>query len=250
MSTIAVINQKGGVGKTTTTANLAHALARSGKKVTVIDFDPQGQLAVALGVVDRQQGIAEVMLEGKDIRQLLLEVRENLQLLAAGTRLMEIEQLRDGGVQRGELLSRALQNSLQDQDYVFIDCPPSSGLLAANALFASDEILIPMAGDFLALQGLSHLLGTLKKFEQALQKKYKKRLIMSRYCSTRRISRQVLNTLCKHFPGQILPTVIRETVLLAECPGFGKTILEYRPGSRPARDFRGLADDFLTGRVM
>ena len=79
---------------------------------------------------------------------------------------MDIEQLRDGGAQRGELLSMALQNSLQDQDYVFIDCPPSSGLLAANALFASDEILIPMAGDFLALQGLSHLLETLKKFEQ------------------------------------------------------------------------------------
>ncbi len=250
MSIIAVINQKGGVGKTTTTANLAHALARCGKKVTVIDFDPQGQLAVALGVAAPRQGIAEVLLEGKDIRQLLLEVRDNLQLLTAGCRLMDVEQVREGGVQRGELLSRSLQDNLQDQDYVFIDCPPSSGLLAANALFACEEILIPMAGDFLALQGLSHLLGTLRKFEQLLQKKYKKRLIMSRFCSTRRISRQVLNTLCKHFPGQIMPTVIRETVLLAECPGFGKTIFEYRPGSRPARDFRGLADDFLTGRVM
>lgn len=109
MRRIAVINQKGGVGKTTTTttttANLGHALARSGKKVTLIDFDPQGQLAVALGVVERRQGIAEVMLEGRDIRQLLLEVRENLQLLTAGVRLMDIEQLRDGGAQRGELLS-------------------------------------------------------------------------------------------------------------------------------------------------
>lgn len=250
MRVIAVINQKGGVGKTTTTTNLSHALAWAGKKVTVIDLDPQGHLAVSLGVTARDQGMDEVMLNNADIEDHLLNVRENLQLITPGHRLQEIEQLTDGGAHRGDLLRKALQNRLQDQDFVFIDCPPSSGLLVANALFATDEILIPMAGDFLALQGLSHLLGTLKKFERTLNIKYKKRLLMSRYCTTRRLSKQVLNTLLAHFPGQVMGTMIRETALLAECPSFGKTILEYRPGSRSARDFRGLAKDFLDGRVM
>jgi chromosome partitioning protein len=247
---IAIINQKGGVGKTTTTSNLSHALAWSGKKVTAIDLDPQGHLAVSLGVTERGQGMDEVLLNNADIEDLTLKVRDNLQLVLPGTRLQEIEQLTEGGVQRGDLLRKALQNRLQDQDFVFIDCPPSSGMLVANVLFATDEILIPMAGDFLALQGLSHLMGTLKKFERTLKINYKKRLLMSRYNSTRRISKQVLNTLLEHFPGQVMSTLIRETALLAECPGYGKTIIEYRPGSRSARDFRGLAQDLLEGRVM
>jgi chromosome partitioning protein len=123
-------------------------------------------------------------------------------------------------------------------------------LLVANALFAADEVLIPMASDFLALQGLSHMMGTIKRFESVLKKKYKIFLVMSRFATTRRISKNVLATVLKHFPDQVLSTVIRETALLAECPSFGKTILDYRPGSRSARDFRKLSDDFLQGRVM
>lgn len=148
------------------------------------------------------------------------------------------------------MLRKALHENLVDQDFVLIDCPPSSGLLVANALFAADEVLIPMVGDFLALQGLSHMMGTIKRFESVLKKKYKVFLVMSRYATTRRISRNVLATVLKHFPNQVLATVIRETALLAECPSFGKTILDYRPGSRSARDFRKLSDDFLQGRVM
>ena len=131
-----------------------------------------------------------------------------------------------------------------------IDCPPSSGLLAANALFATNEIIIPMSSDFLSLQGLSHLMATLTKFENTLQRKYKKWLVISRFNTTRRISKQVLNTLLQYFPDQVLATVIREAALLAECPGLGKTIHEYRPGSRSARDFRGLAKNFLREEVM
>ncbi len=248
---VAIINQKGGVGKTTTSTNLTHALAKKGKKVTVIDLDPQGHLAVSLGVTSSTlNGIDEVMLGEKAIADQLIEVRENLHLIVAGNRLQEIEQLSDGGARRGGLLRKALHENLQDQDFVFIDCPPSSGVLVANALFAADEILIPMTSDFLALQGLSHLVGTIKRFERALKKQYKVSLVMSRYTTTRRISKQVLNTMLQHFPNQVLDAVIREASLLAECPSFGKTILEYRPGSRSARDFRNLADAFLEGKVM
>jgi len=248
---VAVLNQKGGVGKTTTSVNLTHALARMGQKVTVIDLDPQGHLTVSLGAVTaNQSGIDEVMLGLADIEQQQIVVRENLKLIAAGPRLREIEQLTEGGAKRGDLLRKALHENKLDTDFVFIDCPPSSGVLVANVLFAVDEILIPMTSDFLALQGLSHLMSTIKRFEQALNKKYRILLVMSRYVSTRRLSKEVLATLLKHFPGQILATVIREAAILAECPGSGKSIHEYRPGSRSARDFRGLAKDFLDRKVM
>jgi len=191
-----------------------------------------------------------VMLGDADISTKLIPVREGLQLVTAGPRLQEIEQLSEGGAKRGNLLRKALHENLNDQEFVFIDCPPSSGVLVANALFAADEIIIPMTGDFLALQGLSHMMGTIKRFEQVLKKEYKLSLVMSRYATTRRISKEVLKKMLEYFPNQVLSTVIRETALLAECPSFGKTILEYRPGSRSARDFRHLANDFLEGKVM
>lgn len=248
---VAVLNQKGGVGKTTTSVNLTHALARLGKKVTVIDLDPQCHLAVALGVVSKQQaGIDQVMLGESPLATQRLPVRENLNLVVAGPRLQEIEQLTQGGSHRGDLLRNALARDDGAQDFVFIDCPPSSGILVANALFAADELLVPMTSDYLALQGLSHLMGTIKKFEAALHKKYCMRLVMSRYIPTRRLSREVLDTIKKYFPGQILATPIRETAALAECPSFGKTIFEYRPGWRSAQDFTALANDFLDDRVM
>jgi chromosome partitioning protein len=248
---VAIVNQKGGVGKTTTTANLCDAIAESGSKVTAIDLDPQGHLAVSLGITSPSiGGIDEAMLKQQKVHQQIISVRDNLQLITSGSKLKDIEHLADNKSPRGVLLRDALHGSLNDQDFVFIDCPPSSGLLVANALIAADEVLIPMASDFLALQGLSHLMGTIKRFEKALKKKYKISLVMSRYSPNRRISSQVLNILLTHFPEQILATVIRETALLAECPSFGKTILEYSPKSRSARDFRSLAHDFLEGKVM
>ncbi|MEQ1527922.1 MAG: ParA family protein [Methylococcales bacterium] len=251
MRVIAIINQKGGVGKTTTTVNLCHAIAEAGKKVTAIDLDPQGHLAISFGVrIQQQTGIDDAMLKDKTLKQQIIPARHNLQLVTAGPRLKEIEQLTDSRTARGVLLRNALKGMLDDQDFVFIDCPPSSGLLIANALIASDEILIPMTSDFLALQGLSHLMGTVRRFEKTLQKQYKLLLVMSRYASTRRISTQVLNNLKSYFPGQILATIIREAAVLAECPSFGKTILEYSPKSRSAIDFQNLAIDFLEGRVM
>lgn len=248
---IAVINQKGGVGKTTTSVNLTHALARMGNKITVIDLDPQSHLAVALGEVGKQtSGIDEVMLGHCGLLQQMRPVRDNLNLIVAGPRLQTLEQLNESSSHRGDLLQKALTQGLDDQDFVFIDCPPSSGILVANALFAADELLVPMTSDFLALQGLSHLMGTIKKYEAALNKQYRLQLVMSRYIPSRRISKEVLQTMNKYFPGQILATPIRETAALAECPSFGKTIFEYRPGWRSAKDFELLAVDFLEGRVM
>jgi chromosome partitioning protein len=248
---VAVLNQKGGVGKTTTTINLAHALARMGKKVAVIDLDPQCHLAVGLGFITKNQsGIDEVMLGRCDFTQQLIPIRENLNLVVSGQRLQEIEQLNEGRSHRGDLLCQGLARGIGDHDFVFIDCPPSSGVLVANALFSTHELLVPMTSDYLALQGLSHLMGTIKKFEKVLGRKYRLRIVMSRYVPTRRLSQDVVATLKKYFPGQILATPIRESASLAECPSFGKTVFEYRSGWRSAKEFEALAGDFLAGRVM
>ncbi len=250
MRLIAVINQKGGVGKTTTAVNLAFALSRLGKQVMVIDLDPQGHLATSFGCHQQSEGLDRVMLEGVDIESQAIEVRENLSIVPAGNQLHQIEQLNEGGAERGKLLKEALSGQFKEQDFVFIDCPPSSGMLVVNALFAVDEILIPMTGEYLALQGLSHLIRTIKSFEKTLNKKYRTWLAVQRFQTRRRLAKDVMELLKKHFPNRILATPVREAAMVAECPGLGKTIIEHRPGSRAAREFRQLAEDLIEERVM
>jgi chromosome partitioning protein len=247
---IAVINQKGGVGKTTTAVNLSFALSRLGKQVTVIDLDPQGHLATSFGCHQHSEGLDRVMLEGVSIESQTIEVRDNLKIIPAGDNLHQIEQLNEGGAERGKLLKDALKGHFEDQDFVFIDCPPSSGMLVVNALFAVDEVLIPMTGEYLALQGLSHLIRTIKNFEKMLSKKYLTWLVIQRFQARRRLAKDVMELLKKHFPNRILATVVREAAMVAECPGLGKTIIEHRPGSRAAREFRQLAEDMIEERVM
>ena len=167
MRTIAIINQKGGVGKTTTTANLAHALVLNEQKVTVIDLDPQGHLSSSLGISYLQRpALDSVLLHDYPIEDCVKQVRPGLSLIPSGPELGDLDHHALGGAKRGTRLRDAMQNKFQDQDYVLIDCPPASGLLVINALFATHEALIPIASDYLSLQGLSYLIGTFKNFER------------------------------------------------------------------------------------
>jgi len=247
---IAVMNQKGGVGKTTTTLNLAHALAMSGKSVTVIDMDPQSHLTASFGAELREQaGIDSVLLGDNKLAEVKIQVRDNLHLIPAGSRLGELEQISVGGAKRGWLLHDALKRS-RNQDYIFLDCPPSSGMLTMNALLAAKEMLIPVSGDYLALHGLSRLLNILKHVEDRLKHVTKKWLVVTRFHSRRKLAREVHDKLLNYFPGQVLATPIRENVSLAESPSFGKTIFEYKNSCNGAKDYRDLADDLLKGRTF
>ncbi len=251
MRRVAVINQKGGVGKTTVCTNLAHALVLAGQKVTVLDLDPQAHLTASLGIHDPDiQGMASVLLDGVPIDEAVVQARERLQLVPAGSRLGDVEHWQNAGGPRGELLQQALQGRFEDQDFVLFDCPPASGFVAVNALFAVDEVLIPMPGDYLALQGLSYLMGTLHNFEQALNRRFTQWIVLARFQARRRLAQDVRQKLLEYFPGQVLATQIRETAALAECSSFGKTIFEYRAKSQIAGDCRKLADDFLNRRTM
>jgi chromosome partitioning protein len=250
MQTIAVINQKGGVGKTTTAVNMGHALALRGKRVMLIDLDPQGHMAPCLGVFRApRDGVDQALLHGRSLGDVSIATRELLQLVPAGDSLGEVERLQ-GGMERGRLLGEAIKRSEPDVDYVLFDCPPSAGLLVMNAVLAAGHVLIPVAGDYLSLTGLAHLMTTLRRVEGLREQPLHKHVFMSRYVPRRRLSREVLDKVMHYFPQHLMPTSIREAAVLAECAGAGRTIFEYRGKSKSADEFRTLADDFLHARVI
>ena len=246
---VAVVNQKGGVGKTTTVANLGYMLAQKGFKVTVIDLDPQGSLTVSLGVNWQDKaGIEDVLLHGEDIKDVIIDVRENMKLIASGNNLGQVEQITESSSNMAKGLKQALKK-LNKEDFILIDCPPSSGFLVVCALFASDEVLMPVAGDYLALHGMSHLLGTLSMFEKKIKHKLKHWIAVTRFHPRRRLATDVQKKLISHFPGCVLKTPIRETSALAESPSFGLTIKEYKENSHGKTDYESLADDFCLERT-
>ncbi len=264
MRIISIINQKGGVGKTTTTVNLAYALAMDDYKVTIIDLDPQAHLTTSMGLgmqqqasdeqaqnnIDTTQGIDSVLLGTKPIETVTHEIRQGLQIIPAGLHLNDVEHMSEGGASRGLILKKALAGKLQDQDFILIDCPPSSGLLAINALFAASEVLVPVVGDYLALCGVSRLMQTLKSFEAMAKTEITTWFALTRYYPRGRLAREVMNKLVQCFPGRVLGTSVRETIAIAESPGHGKSIFEYSPRSHGAEDYRGLAQDLVQGRAM
>lgn len=245
---VAVINQKGGVGKTTTTANLGYMLAKKGYRVTLIDLDPQGSLTISLGLDwQEHKGIEDLLLHDEALENVIIDSRENLRLIPCGNNLGQAEYLERDSSTIAKNLKRVL-NQLQD-DYVLIDCPPSSGFLIVSALYSIDEVLIPIAGDYLTLHGLSHLLGTLNGFEERLKHKIKKWFVVTRYHPRRRLAQDVRSKLQSYFPDQVLKTAIRETSALAESPSFGLTVDEYQSTSNGALDYFNLAEDFCIGRT-
>ncbi len=256
MRRIAVVNQKGGVGKTTLTSNLAFALSRQGKRVLLLDMDPQSHLAASLGVVDRRlSGMDKVLMQQEQLEDHAILVRDNLNLIPAGSQLGVLENQSGGreedgrAASPGKLLREAIDRSAIRSDFLLIDAPPSSGLLVVNILYAVDEVIIPVTGDYLGLQGLSYLIGTLKKFETTLGHQLKRHLVISRFNKRRRLAREVRDKIHGYFPGELMKTPIRECDALAEAPGFGKSVIEYRWHAPGARDFKSLATDLLKGRA-
>ncbi len=247
---ISVLNQKGGVGKTTLTTNLAHGLAIRGFNVLAIDLDPQAQLTASLGVLNESQKVLEKsLLENLPLDSITINVRENLNIAPASHGLSEIDKLSNSGAESGLLLKNRLADETEKYDFILIDCPPSSGLLILNAILASNEIITPMTGDYLGLQGLAYLMRSLKKFEAILEQKLTQWVVLSRFQARRRLSQEVKNRLKKYFPNKILATEISESVILAECPGFGKTVFEYRPTSKSAEEYHSLVEDLLLERT-
>jgi len=255
MRIIAIANQKGGVGKTTTTVNLGAALAALGKKVILMDLDPQAHLTTYLGIAveEMEHSSYDLLSQTVDLAGSLLGVRENLQLLPANLNLAAAEQELVSVLGREVILRDAIEAYRHECDYILIDCPPSLGLLTLNALCAAKELFIPLQPHFLSLQGLSQLLETVLLVHQRINPELRLTgLLFCMYDSRTSLSSEIVGDIKNFFAKQsqlenpwkdirIFQTRVRGNIKLAESPSYGQTILEYAPSCHGAEDYQALA---------
>ncbi len=256
MRKIAVLNQKGGVGKTTTVVNTAAALAGMGLRVVVVDLDPQSHLTIHLGLEPQTIGAGsyEVLIKEARFEEEILLVRPNLWLLPADINLVGAESELVSVVGRETILREAIESVEDKFDYLVIDCPPSLGLLTLNALAAADEVLIPLQPHFLALQGFGKLLQTIDLVNKRINPELKVKGILLCMFDTRASLPSEVRADIEHFlesargtdcawaQAQILPTFIRRNIKLAEAPSYGQTIFEYEGNCHGAEDYTKVAE--------
>ena len=248
----ALVNQKGGVGKTTTAISLGACLAEAGMRVLLVALDPQANATSCLGIrhTDLTLGVYPVLIGRSPAEENILHnARLRLSLLPSSTALAGAQVELVAMPEREYLLSRALEPVLHHYDYVLIDCPPSLGILTLNAMLAAREgVLVPIQCEYLALEGLSSLMATLKRVRAGLFPGLKLRgLILTMFDSRTHLSRDVVQEVRSHFPGQVFRTIIPRSVRLAEAPSHGLPISAYDPSSPAAQAYLALARELLTG---
>ena len=247
MRVIAVANQKGGVGKTTTTVNLAAYLAKLGQRVLVVDLDPQGNASSGLGI-DKDKlkvGLYEVLVDSKAATECVRKTHyKNLDVLPALPVLAAAEVELASLTHRETRLKTAL--ATLDYDLVLIDCPPSLGLLTINGLTAADRLLIPVQAEYYALEGLGQLLNTMQRVKQALNPQLTLLgVVLTMFTARTSLSSAVAAEVERHFPNMVCSTVIPRNIRLAEAPSHGKSIIDYDRFSKGARAYKALAKEIL-----
>lgn len=244
---IAVINQKGGVGKTTTAVNLGAYLARSGKSVLIVDLDPQGNSTSGLGLDKNVLGetMFDALFEHESAPKIVRDTDfENLQILPANQNLAGAEVQLVNTMQRELQLRQVLEQF--NHRYILIDCPPSLGLLTVNALSAANYVLIPVQTEYYALEGLSQLLSVIERVKQSINPDVEiLGVLLTMFDSRTSLSDQVMNEVKKHFGDKVFNTVIPRNVRLAEAPSFGRPISEHDKWSKGARAYKALAKEVV-----
>jgi chromosome partitioning protein len=246
---ISLVNQKGGVGKTTTATNLASYLAQAGKFVLLVDLDPQGNASSGLGIdiKNLKKSLYHAMVGGEHPRNVIIKtevfghdiIPSSQDLAGAGIELVHFDN-------REFRLYDVLRQIRTDYDYIIIDSPPSLGLLTINGLVASDEVIIPVQTEYYALEGLSQLLETINLVRENLQPELKVMgAVLTMYDKRNRLSRQVVREMRDHFPGFVFDSIIPRSVRLAEAPSFGKSILQFDAFSKGARSYKNLVREII-----
>lgn len=246
---ISLINQKGGVGKTTSAINLSAYLTLENKSVLLVDLDPQGNASSGLGLDVRslEQGLYEAIMSGRNIDRFIIRTPEYMpdilpasqNLAGASVELVHLEN-------REYRLYEVLRQIRTQYDFIIIDSPPSLGLLTINGLVASDEIIIPVQTEYFALEGLSQLLETIMLVKENLQPEIEVMgALLTMYDRRNRLARQVMKEVQEHFPAPVFETVIPRSIRLAEAPSFGKSIFHFDSFSKGARSYRNLAREVV-----
>lgn len=246
---ISIFNQKGGVGKTTSVVNLAAALGRLNKKVLVVDIDPQGNATSGLGIDKKslEKSIYNVMIENADIKNIIYNTTaenvyiapSNVELAGAEIELIEKED-------RELVLKKAIEGIKDSYDIIFIDCPPSLGLLSINGLSASDSVIIPIQCEYYALEGVSQLMETIMLVKRGLNPQLEiEGVILSMFDGRTNLSIQVVEEVKKYFKGKVYTTIIPRNVRLAEAPSHGLSVIDYDAKSKGAEAYTELAEEFL-----
>ncbi len=246
---ISIFNQKGGVGKTTSVVNLAAALGKLNKRILVVDIDPQGNATSGLGIDKKslEKSIYNVMIENADIKNIIYNTTaenvyiapSNVELAGAEIELIEKED-------RELVLKKAIEGIKDSYDIIFIDCPPSLGLLSINGLSASDSVIIPIQCEYYALEGVSQLMETIMLVKRGLNPQLEiEGVILSMFDGRTNLSIQVVEEVKKYFKGKVYTTIIPRNVRLAEAPSHGLSVIDYDSKSKGAEAYAELAEEFL-----
>lgn len=245
---IAVANQKGGVGKTTTTVNLSTILAKKGKKVVLLDADPQGNATSGLGI-DKvvEKSLYDVLINEEPVENTLLDtVEKNLKICPSNMNLAGAEVELVSQMSREHRLKEQLELIKDEYDYIFIDCPPSLGLITLNSFTAADSVLIPVQCEYYALEGLGQLINTINLVKKHLNKTLEiEGAVLTMYDIRTNLSNQVVREVKRYFEDKVYKTVIPRNVRLSEAPSFGMPISIYDPRSKGAKSYEKLAKEFL-----
>lgn len=246
---LAVVNQKGGVGKTTTCVNLAAFLANKGKKVLLIDMDPQGNATSGFGFDknELETTMYDALINMIPIRDIIVATgRRNLSICPANIQLAGAEIELVPVVSRETCLKRVLQDIREQYDFILMDCPPSLGLLTINALTAADGVLVPIQGEYYALEGLTQLMETVTLVKRSLNPQiFVFGVVVTMFDARTQLSHQVAGEVRKYFGDKVFRTIIPRNVRLSEAPSFGKSILEYDPRSKGAECYDALAKEVI-----